>query len=147
MKVIFLKDVGGAGRMGEIKEVSDGYVMNFLIPRGLAVQATKEKIAQHEKLAAESAAQKEKEAEALKAIVQGLRGARIEMKLRATEKGGLFKSIGPKEIADALRAQKSISLPEEAIKPLESVKTIGDHILKISASGAESEMILKIVAA
>src|SRR3989338_8530303 len=118
MKVIFLKDVGGAGRMGEIKEVSDGYVMNFLIPRGLAIQATKEKIAEHEKLAAESAAQKEKEAEALKAIVQGLRGARIEMKLRATEKGGLFKAVGPKEAAQALKAQKEATLPMEAIHPL-----------------------------
>ena len=147
MKVIFLKDVGGVGQRGSVKEVSDGYAMNFLIAQGLAVQATPEKVAAHAKLEAEREAQKEKETQALHGVVQGLRGARIEMKVRATDKGGLFKTVGPKEIAQALKEQKGVELSAESIKPHEPVKTTGDHIIKISAAGAESEMMLKVVAA
>ncbi|OGG57331.1 50S ribosomal protein L9 [Candidatus Kaiserbacteria bacterium RIFCSPHIGHO2_01_FULL_55_17] len=147
MKIIFLKDVGGTGRIGEVKEIADGYAMNFLIPRGLAEQATPHKLAAHSKQQAENAAQKANEEMRLKETVQGLRGARIELKIRATEKGGLFKTIGPKEIAQALKEQKGATLSEGSIEPLEPVKAIGDHIIKISAAGAESEVLLKIVAA
>jgi large subunit ribosomal protein L9 len=147
MKVIFLKDVGGAGRVGEVKDISDGYAMNLLIPRGLAAQATPKNLATHEKKQAELSAQKEQEEAKLKELVQSLRGARIELKVRATEKGGLFKTIGPKEIVHALAEQKGTTLPEAGIRPLEPVKAIGDHIIKISAAGAESEILLKIVAA
>mgnify|MGYP001573205561 CR=1 FL=1 len=107
----------------------------------------RERLAAHEKRTAEHAAQKEKEHEELKENIQSLRGARIELKVRATEKGGLFKTIGPKEISVALKEQKQVGLPEEAIKPLEPVKTTGDHIIKISALDTESEIMLKIVAA
>ncbi|KKW47448.1 50S ribosomal protein L9 [Candidatus Kaiserbacteria bacterium RIFCSPHIGHO2_02_FULL_59_21] len=146
MKVIFLKDVGGVGRAGEVKDIADGYALNFLIPRGLAKQATTEALAEHAKVQAALAAEKERREADLKEAIQRLRGARIELKVRATEKGGLFKAIGPKEIADALHQQKSVSIPEEGIAPLEPVKTTGDHIIKISALGAETEILLKIVA-
>ena len=145
MKVILLKDVGGTGKAGEVKDVADGFGLNMLMPHGLAKQATKDALASHEKLQAELSATREKETAALKERVQSLRGARIEMKLRATEKGGLFKSVGAKEIAGALKTQRDIELPVEAIHPLEPIKTIGDHIVKLAAAGAESEMILKVV--
>lgn len=147
MRVIFLKDVGGAGRGGEVKDVADGYALNFLIPRGLAKQATKDALEAHTRVQAEIAAQKAKDEETLKATIQALRGTGIELKIRATEKGGLFKTVGPKEIVDALKQQKSIAVPRDAVHPLEPIKTIGDHVVKISALGAESEIILKIVAA
>ena len=145
MKVIFLKDVGGVGRAGEVKDVADGYAQNFLISRGLAEQATSEKLAGHEKRTVEVATQKEREEAKLKEAVEGLRGARIELKVRATEKGGLFKTIGPKEIADALLAQKGVTVPAEAVKPLEPVKTTGDHIIKISALGATGAGIMEFI--
>lgn len=147
MKIILLKDVGGVGKIGEVKDIADGYALNKLIPHGLAAQATPDKLAAHQKKIGELAAQKEKEEGKLKESIQGLRGARIEMKLKATEKGGLFKTVGPKEIADVLKAQKGANIPAEAIQPLEPVKTIGDHVIKISAFGADSEVMLKIVAA
>jgi large subunit ribosomal protein L9 len=147
MKVILLRDVGGVGQLGEVKEVADGYALNLLIPQRLAEQATSEKLVSHEKRMGERAAQKQMDEARLKETIQDLRGARIELKARATEKGGLFKAIGPKEIAEALKTQKEVSLPPGSIEPLEPIKTIGDHILKISAFGAESEMMLKVVAA
>ncbi len=154
MKVIFLKDVGGVGRAGEMKDISDGYVMNFLIPKKLVEQATAERIAIHAKQQEKEASRKATEEARLKDVVLGLRGARIELKVRATEKGGLFKSIGPKEVVQALKEQKGVALAETNVHPLEPIKAIGDHIIKISlpgrqagAAGAESEVLLKIVAA
>jgi large subunit ribosomal protein L9 len=154
MKIILLKDVAKVGQQGSVKDVADGYALNFLIARGLAKQATKEALASHEKLQVEIGNRKAKEQDELKAKVESLRGTRIELTLRTTEKGGLFKTVGPKEIADALQQQKSVALPEEAIHPLEPIKAIGDHVIKISlpgrqagATGAESEILLKVVAA
>ena len=77
MKVIFLKDVGGVGQKGSVKDVADGYAMNFLIAQGLAVQATNDMLAAHAKRQAEETAQKEKETQALTKAVEGLRGAPI----------------------------------------------------------------------
>lgn len=154
MHVILLQDVGGVGKRYEIKNVSDGHAFNFLIPRGLAEQATPEKLASHEKRMKESIALREKEEDAMRSKVEGLRGASIQLSARATERGGLFKTIGAKEIAAALREQKNIALPTDSIKPLEPIKAIGDHIIKISlpsrqaaASGAEVEILLKIISA
>lgn len=147
MKIILMHDVGGVGKRHEVKDVSDGYALNFLIPRGLAEQATKEKLAAHEKHVAEDTAKKAKEGEALKAAVKSLNGARIQLTVRATEKGGLFKTIGPQEIARALREQKSVSISPDAVHPLGAIKTIGDHLIKIGVGDAESEIVLKIVAA
>ena len=146
MKIILLKDVAKVGQHGTIKEVSDGYALNFLIARGLAVQATPEKVKKHEEEQKREGEKRERESKALAVAVASLRGARIELSVRATEKGGLFRSVGPKEIGDALQQQKGVALPEEAIHPLEPIKAIGDHIIKISASGAETEIMLKIVA-
>ena len=93
MKVILLKDIGGVGKKGEVKEVADGYAFNSLIPQKLVEQATKEKIAQHEADQKKHADARAAEDAALSTLVEGLNGERVEMKLRATEKGGLFKSV------------------------------------------------------
>src|SRR6478609_786800 len=98
MKVLLLRDVGGVGRHGEIKEVADGYALNFLIPHRVAEQATEEKIKEHEHRQHDVAAQHEKEEAALKEAVASLNGATITFTLRATPKGGLFKSLVSSDI-------------------------------------------------
>ena len=142
MKVLFLKDVGGVGKAGTIKNVSDGYGMNFLIARGLAVQATPEKIAAHDaQVKREGEAHAAAEAE-LKKVVQSLEGSRIEMKVRATEKGGLFKSITASDVQKSTRA----NIPETAVVLPKPIKEVGEHHIKISAAGAESTITLVVSA-
>src|SRR3989344_5006535 len=105
MKVIMLKGGGGVGQRGKIVEVSDGYALNFLIPRGSAEQATRDKVAKHaarEKLEHEAA---ERNTAALRALVASASGERVTLKARATEKGGLFKSITADDVAKALLTQ------------------------------------------
>jgi large subunit ribosomal protein L9 len=142
MKVLFLKDVGGVGQAGTIKEVADGYAFNFLISRGLAVQATPEKVAEHTTKAKREGEARAQEEGALKKNVQSLEGSRIEMKVRATEKGGLFKSITAVDIAKSLK----VNVPETAIQLPKSIKETGEHKIKISAHGAESSITLAVTA-
>jgi len=147
MKVILLKDVGGVGRSGTVVEVADGYAMNFLIGRGMAEQATPKKLAHHEKHLAEAFATKKAGEEKLAKAIQAFEGARVEIKVRATEKGGLFKSIGSKEVVAALAEQKNVHIPEEAIQIEHPIKQVGEHSIHLSAFGAKAKMIFVVAAA
>lgn len=146
MKIILKKDVGGVGRAGEVKEVADGYAMNFLIGRGFAEQATPKKLAQHENHVAEISAARKAEDEKLGSRIKSLEGARITLVARATEKGGLFKSVGVKEIVSAIQDQKQISVPEDAVQLDGAIKETGEHTIKISAVGAEAKVTLEVKA-
>ncbi len=147
MKIIFLKDVGGVGRRGEVKEVSDGYALNALIPRGVAEQATPEKLKKHAEERGREATAQKAAADAIAARIKSINGAHVTLEVRATEKGGLFKSIGAKEIAHAILDQKNADIPLDAIVLEHPIKTTGDHIIKIALESARAEITLSIVAA
>ena len=104
MKVIFLKDVKGSGKKGEIAEVSDGYARNFLIKKGLAEEATAVKInSLNIKKGAEDFHRQE-EIKALKEEAKKLNGTQITLKIKCGENGKVFGSVTAKEIADELSA-------------------------------------------
>ena len=110
MKVIFLKDVRGIGHTGDIKNVADGYAANFLFPKQLAEPATEAKVKQLESQKEALLAARKQEAEALSAKIKSLMGAQITIAAKATEKGGLFKAIGAKDIAKALLEQHTAEI-------------------------------------
>ncbi|MEI7719928.1 MAG: 50S ribosomal protein L9 [bacterium] len=147
MKVIFLKDVRGIGRAQEVKDVADGYAANFLFPRKLAEPATDQKIQQLEsRKEALALAQKAKEA-ALGAQIQTLASTPLRLAARATEKGGLFKTIGPKDIAKAIKDQHLLDLPEEHILIAAPIKTVGEHTIMLLNGSQKKGMTLAIHAA
>ncbi|MDB5238436.1 MAG: ribosomal protein [Candidatus Kaiserbacteria bacterium] len=147
MKVIMLKDVGKVGQRGKVIEVSDGYALNFLIPQGAAEQATPDKIKAfqaREKVENENRA---KEQAKLQATVQSMNNQKIEMKARATEKGGLFKAITAGDIVKSIKEQKGVTISSESVELEKPLKQTGEHILKIRAGGAESQITFVIAAA
>ncbi len=144
MQIILLQDVGGVGKRHEVKDVADGYALNFLIPRGLAEQATSDRLASHEKRMAESAALKREEEDKLTKAIQSLENATITLKLRATEKGGLFKSVGPKEIVAAIQRERAVEVPEEAIRISQPIKTVGEHRVLIEAEGGKASITVAV---
>ena len=104
MKVIFLKDVKGSGKKGDIAEVSDGDARNFLIKKGLAEEATAVKInSLNIKKGAEDFHRQE-EIKALKEEAKKLNGTQITLKIKCGENGKVFGSVTAKEIADELTA-------------------------------------------
>ena len=127
MKVIFLQDVKGKGKKGQMAEISDGYARNYLLPKKLAMEATPDAIntmRMNDKAAAERAAKER--AEALE-ISHKLR----EMTLVVTAKGGgagrLFGSVTNQEIADALAGQSGIKLDKRKIVIAEPIKSVGTY--------------------
>lgn len=131
MKVILLKDVKGTGKKGEVKEVSDGYARNFLLPKKMAKiadnQAVKELKEQNK--SAEIKAQKEYE-EAVK-LGDKMKEMNIEIYSKAGEGGRLFGSITAKEIAEQLKKQKSITVDKRKILLNEPIKVLGSRFVEI----------------
>ncbi len=129
--MIFLKDVRGVGQHGDIKNVADGYAGNFLFPQGLAEPATAEKVARLEQDKKSREAALRKEEEEIENKIKGLSNKTISLSVRATEKGGLFKSITAKDIARAIKEQHETEIPESAVHIAEPIKTTGEHIIAL----------------
>ena len=134
MKVILLKDVRNVGQVGSVCDVADGYARNFLFARKLAEPATDERIAQVKAQAAAREAEVKKEAEALDKKVASLNSKSVTIASRATEKGGLFKAVAAKDIAQAIRAQHSLEIPEDSIVVTEPIKSTGEHVVRLESA-------------
>ncbi len=147
MKVILLKDVRAVGQHGEVKNVVDGYATNFLFPQKLAEPATEERVAQIETQKKAHETELQKEGEALTANVMSLRGKRVALQARATEKGGLFKAIVPKDIVKAIKAEHDVEIPESAVHLPEHIKTVGEHPIILQSKTQKIELMVAVVAA
>ncbi len=146
MQVILLKDVRGVGRAHEIKNVADGYAVNFLFKQHLAEPATTEKIAAIEAKAKAHEAELAKFEDELTQKVHSLRGKKIIIEARATEKGGLFKSITPKDIAHQVVVQHKVAIPETAVSMPEHLKTVGEHTVTLHSKTIKAELTLEVKA-
>jgi large subunit ribosomal protein L9 len=147
MKVILLKDVRGVGQHGTVIHVADGYALNFLFPQRLAEAATEDKI---QKIAAQKAAHEaeaQKEEGELTGRIMSLRGKRIALSARATEKGGLFKAVAAGDIVRAIKAEHEVDLPEEAVHMSEHIKTTGEHHVVLQSKTQKVELAVSVVAA
>lgn len=130
MKVIFQADVKGKGKKGELKEVSDGYARNFLIPKKLVVEATSENMntmRQQEKAKAKLIAE---EKAAAAAVAEKLKGIVVKISAKAGAGGKLFGSITSKEIAEELKAQFDIVIEKNKIVQAEPIKGYGSFEIK-----------------
>lgn len=146
MKVILIKDVAGVGQRGTVKEVADGYALNLLIPKGLAQAATAERLAAYEKEQAAQAAARAQKEKALAALVASVNGKTFSMTVRATDKGGLFKTIDADEIAKTL-SLGGYAIPSECVKLEKPIKTVGKHEIRGEAHGGRASFVVEIVAA
>jgi large subunit ribosomal protein L9 len=124
MKVIFIKDMKGQGKKGQVKEVSEGYAQNFLLPRGIARPATdgNMKTLDNQK-AAEDRRKQEEKAEA-EALAKKLEAEVTELKAKSGEGGRLFGAITSKQIAEALAA-KGMKVDKRKIELDEPIRTLG----------------------
>ncbi len=127
MKVILLKDVKGSGKKGDVANVSDGYARNFLFPKGLAQEATKQNVnAVNQKKAAE-AHQKELDLQAAKDLADTINDKDVVIKLKAGANGKLFGSVNTKDIADAMNKQHSMNVDKKKLVLKDSIKECGKY--------------------
>lgn len=147
MKVILLCDVAKLGRKGDLIEVAEGYGRNFLVPRKMAEEATREKLEewQQRQKARESRAKRE-EIEAL-ANRDHLQGKRVILRATAGEKGKLFGSVTVAQIAEKLQESFGISVDKKEIKLAAQIKEVGSYPFVVRLHhGVEAEMTVLVEA-
>lgn len=125
MKVIFLQDVKGQGKKGEIKEVSDGYARNFLLARKLAVEATNSNLNDIRGKKEADAFHKGQELEQAKALKEKLDAMSVKLVAKAGENGKLFGSITNKDVAEALKMQQHVVIDKKKFHMPEGIKQVG----------------------
>ncbi|GJM81415.1 50S ribosomal protein L9 [Paenibacillus timonensis] len=124
MKVIFLKDVKGQGKKGEIKEVSEGYAQNFLMPRGLVRPATEGNVKTLEQQTASELKRKAQEKEEAIQLGKKLEEMTVQLKAKAGEGGRLFGAITSKQVAEALE-KAGVKLDKRKIEMHDPIRTLG----------------------
>ncbi len=130
MKVIFNQDVRGQGKRGELKEVSDGYARNYLLPRKLASEATPDMLNAFKLKEKAKKAQMEREKAQAEENAKKLDGIIVKISARAGQGGRLFGAITSQEISDALREQHGIEIEKNKIVQSEPIKGFGSFEVK-----------------
>ena len=132
MKIVFLHDIKGIARVGDIKNVPDGYARNYLLPRQLAKIATdrvSEEVEKLKKLRDESHVRDQQQAQEIK---NKLEGEFVEISEGANAEGNLYGSVDPKKIADAIRKKFHINLSPDQLDIAHHLKTTGEHKIKLN---------------
>ena len=144
MRVIFLQDVPRVGRRHDIKEVNDGYAMNFLFPKKLAESATPQAEAKLERRKKEIVIEREVQESLLLKNLEEIKGKTVIIKAKADEKGHLFSGIHQKEILDAMREQHHAEIAPEFIVLEKPIKTVGEFEIPIEVNGKKSSFKLVV---
>lgn len=130
MKVIFLTDVRGQGKKDEIKEVSDGYARNYLIPRKLVLEATSDSLNAIKLKEKAKAAQAAKDKALAQDNAKKLESLIVKVPAKAGAGGKLFGSVTSKEISDALLKQHNIVIDKKDIVQSDPIKNYGSYSVK-----------------
>lgn len=146
MKVVLREDVDHLGFKGEILEVADGYARNFLVPRGLAMRASKGSVAQAASMRRNRDARDRREREAAEGVATQLRGKRVEVKARAGEAGKLFGSVTAADLADAIHAQLGVDVDRRRVQLEEPIKELGDVEVAVRLhAGVDASVTIAVV--
>ena len=130
MRVVLKQEVRGLGRPGDVKEVADGYAQNFLLPKGLAIEASAGEL---KRVAQERASLQAKQDRAhgdAEALASKLDAVTLVFKLKAGEQGKTFGSVTTKEIADALKRDHRIDIDPRKIQA-EPLRALGVHRIEV----------------
>ena len=126
MKVVFLKDIRGAGKKGEVKDVADGFAKNFLLKTGAAKLADASALNENKFQKDAQAFHKQQELLKAKSLAKEIEGKVVSLKIKCGENGKTFGSVTNKEIESALN-EKGYKIDKKKIEVTESIKSIGEY--------------------
>jgi large subunit ribosomal protein L9 len=127
MKLILTQEVTGLGAPGDVVEVAGGYGRNYLVPRGLAMRWTRGAEKQIDLIKRARAARDIRGLDDARAAASALADLKVQLKVRSGGSGRLFGSVGPADIADAVRAAGGPDLDKRRIEVRTPIKTVGSH--------------------
>ena len=148
MKVILLENLRRIGSIGEIIEVKRGFARNFLISTKKALYASKENIAEVEKIKSELGKKDTGRKKEAQKISDQINGKVYEIKKLSTENKELYGSVKPTEIAKLILESDKIDIKPSMIQPINEIKSLGKFKVKITLhSEIESEITINVVTA
>jgi len=133
MKVIFLKQVARVGKKYDVKDVADGYALNFLFPQGYAEMATEKSLARLEILKASHVSEEKVQADLLAKNIDALKETVLTIDAKANEKGHLFAAIHKEELAEHLAKETHFAVPVSTIELPRPLKEVGEYTIEVNA--------------
>ena len=145
MKVILLQDIKNVGKKEQIIEANDGYARNYLFPKKLAIEASKDNMAKLQAKKQSEANKKQAEIEANKELDKKLEKMELTIKAKAGENGKIFGGITSKEISAELKSQYNIEIDKKKIVLKETIKTLGRFSAEIKfGDGVSAKLTLNV---
>ncbi|MDD6826077.1 MAG: 50S ribosomal protein L9 [Oscillospiraceae bacterium] len=145
MKVIFTQDVKGSGKKGEIKNVSDGYARNFLIAKGLAVEATNKNLSDLEGKQASQQHKIDVEKAEANRIAGVINGKRLTIKAKAGSAGKLFGAVTSAQIAEQIEVQFGEKVEKKKVSLKSEIKNFGEYEADIKLySGISAKITVEV---
>ncbi len=131
MKLVLQADIKGVGKKGEIKNVSDGYARNFLIPKKLAKVATEGNVRQAKELAEQKTKEREAELAEMKKVADSIDGKSFVISAKTQDSSeNLFGSIDKKQVTEKLESEK-YQIGKANIGLKKAIKQLGEYPVKI----------------
>lgn len=131
MKLILQKEVEKLGEPGDIVEVKDGYARNYLIPRGLATQATKGALEHAERVRRQHESREAKALDEATAFAKRLEKTPVQVQAQAGEDGRLFGSVTAQQIAEAVQRSIGEDVDRHEIRMEEPIRSTGTHEVQV----------------
>ena len=147
MKIVLIKDIPGIGRKGEVKNVSDGYALNFLIPRKLAELGTAHAVAHAERVRADEQAARKIQEDLLLKNLSSLEGVSLVVSGKASDKGSLFAGIHKEQIIAELKKQKGLDILPDCMDLPHPIKEVGEHRITVKVQDKSVSFSLVVRAA
>lgn len=147
MKVILLQDIKNVGKKDEIINANDGYARNFLFPKKLALEATKDNLLKLQAKKDSAKHKKNLEIEEFKKQANKINDMVLELKVKAGSNGKVFGGVTSKEISEELRKQYKMEIDKKKIILKETIKNIGRFSVDIKfGDGVNAKLTLNIIA-
>lgn len=145
MKVILLQDVKGSGKKGDLINAADGYARNFLIPKGLAMEATAGAINNKKVQDAAKAHHAQVELEEAQKAQKELDGKIVTVKAKAGKEGRLFGAVTAKEVATALSEQYKVTVDKRKVSLSMDIKAFGTYSFELKLhAGVVAKMMVRV---
>lgn len=145
MKVILLKDIAKIGKRGEVKEVADGYAVNVLIKKEMALMATPSELMKWKQKADSQNHKKELATNTFVQLIDKIRHEKVIITgKKADAKGQLFAAVHADDIADAIFKVTNLSVDPKQISITESIKTLGVHTVEIKQGDKKEKISFEV---
>jgi large subunit ribosomal protein L9 len=145
MKVLLLKNVARVGQRGDVKDLSEGYVRNMLIPKGLAKILTPGELKNLEAQKGKIAQATEQKINAIHQILESIKGATVTISEKANDKGHLFAAIPLIDIVSAIASQLKVSIDKDWVNYDSHIKSTGVHPVEITFNKKSVKVNLEVL--